>query len=432
MRKLVVRILLWAVIPALTLYGGLYLWTLSAEHAFERGLDRLRAAGDPVEWLDLAPPPVPDDENAAPLLEQAQRLYEDRRLGRLELYNPVHEWSEEDWTGVRNYVRACGEYVELLERAVDLPHCRFESDWEPGTNFFMRNVWINPEGQRVLRLRALLQGRDSDPVAAARSLRLALELADKMGRNTVLEYALRCAIYGYVADTLSEIAMMPGFDAKHMRASLDAYFEQVEDQQRLESALKGERTLGLWCIRQWLDGKTDVLLLMVAERLDVTSGSIRARVVTFLATSPGPRRLAFRDGVRFLDMSERAIEILLDDTDAEARIESLVEEIEALDAAHVMTRALVRLPGIVHKVRMRLATNSRLARIALAALEHRQETGAWPRSLGDLAQRLGGAVPGSPLTNEPFVYELTAEGAVLGARQQEGEELYPVWKLRDG
>ncbi len=196
MRKLVVRILLWAVIPALTLYGGLYLWTLSAEQACERGLDRLRAAGDPVEWLDLAPPPVPDDENAAPLLEQAHRLYQDRRLYRLALFpdNPVHEWSEEDWTGVRNYVRACGEYIELLERAAELPHCRFESDWEPGTNRFMRNVWTNFDGQQVLRLRALLQGRDSDPVAAARSLRLALELADKMGRNTVIEYVMRCAI----------------------------------------------------------------------------------------------------------------------------------------------------------------------------------------------------------------------------------------------
>jgi hypothetical protein len=55
-----------------------------------------------------------------------------------------------------------------------------------------------------------------------------------------------------------------------------------------------------------------------------------------------------------------------------------------------------------------------LARVHLAVLEHRARIGSLPATLDELAPLFPAGVPVDPLTDEPFTYELHADGARLG------------------
>ena len=52
----------------------------------------------------------------------------------------------------------------------------------------------------------------------------------------------------------------------------------------------------------------------------------------------------------------------------------------------------------------------RLARVALAAIAHREQTGSWPATPQDLAAQLPGGAPGDPRCGAPFVFETLADG----------------------
>jgi hypothetical protein len=69
----------------------------------------------------------------------------------------------------------------------------------------------------------------------------------------------------------------------------------------------------------------------------------------------------------------------------------------------------------------------RLTRLALAAVEVRDRTGAWPPSLAALGDAMHGVVPANPRTGEAFAYELRGDGSLRiaappPAREQGGDE----------
>ncbi len=61
-----------------------------------------------------------------------------------------------------------------------------------------------------------------------------------------------------------------------------------------------------------------------------------------------------------------------------------------------------------------------LARVALAACEHRDVHGVWPESAAALAPLFPGGVPLDPYTNEPFSMTLDGETLVIRAQPPEG------------
>jgi hypothetical protein len=66
------RVLLGIGIVALVIVAGYAGWNALLAREYASRLDALRAAGEPVFHTDLRPPPVAEEENAAPLLEKAQ------------------------------------------------------------------------------------------------------------------------------------------------------------------------------------------------------------------------------------------------------------------------------------------------------------------------------------------------------------------------
>ena len=107
----------WEVLTALALFiafpAGLWFYRdYTLARALARELEALRASGAPLAYEDLVPAPVPDEENAALLYEQA----------RLRCGNPVIGAAWDNVDTLRYRVRSYGD--ESLRRAFDDPNVR--------------------------------------------------------------------------------------------------------------------------------------------------------------------------------------------------------------------------------------------------------------------------------------------------------------------
>jgi hypothetical protein len=83
----------------------------------------------------------------------------------------------------------------------------------------------------------------------------------------------------------------------------------------------------------------------------------------------------------------------------------------------------------------RADARGRLARLALAAYEHRRLHGSWPREAPDLAPLFPDGVPLDPFTGGPFLVEHDGDALVLRAQpwggidEESEQDLLYVWRL---
>jgi hypothetical protein len=120
-------------------------------------LDKIKAAGEPLTVGEMALPPVPEDENAALVYQQAFDLLRDTELAPPPSPLPVHPPPGEVGAGGpapadtpappagayaplaaadQQYVADNAVAVALLEKAAAMPQCRWPQDWsatQPGT-----------------------------------------------------------------------------------------------------------------------------------------------------------------------------------------------------------------------------------------------------------------------------------------------------------
>jgi hypothetical protein len=103
------------------------------------------------------------------------------------------------------------------------------------------------------------------------------------------------------------------------------------------------------------------------------------------------------------------------------------------DKSSVGQRAIA--PGWLHWILARADARGRLARLALAAYEHRRLNGAWPRAAADLAPLFPDGVPLDPFTGGPFLVEHDGDALVLRAQpwggidEESEQDLLYVWRL---
>ncbi|MCZ6571764.1 MAG: hypothetical protein O7C98_01205 [Planctomycetota bacterium] len=433
MRKWSVRFL--AVMGALLLLAFTIdqVWTSALAHELEQRIEELRAAGEPVDFESLAGPPMPDDQNAAPLLIRAYKWYEetdecwiekssddwgDERLGfepAVIWENvPVDEWSDQDWRATRGYVKECAPFFELVEEAAARPHCRFDDPhgWP--------RIFVAAPLGRAFRARALMEaGEPGGSSKAARTAKVLMSTGKWRGPRIALTYLVGLVVEEGGVDIVREVAGRPGFDAHAARTILDGQLRRLAESAELADALRGERAYFLEVLREPMEGSLE--------------GSFGVDWPT--------RRHAHKDASRYLDMMGSTIRAVLDGD--QETVDRVLERARASDSAFPLTRLTPILIGNLQFSSTRHEAVGNLARVALAVLEAKQETGVWPPDLSLIHARFEEGMPLDPWTNAPFVSERTKTGLRLAASPPDPEgRLYPmesdledhilVWNLRDG
>ena len=279
--------------------GVQFFWSRDLRAEWEARLDKLRAAGEVVDYADLEPPPVPHDRNAAPVLLEAQQAYR-QAPGEPWLLHAFErsEWTDEIWEEARVFFAARESYARLLEQAAAMPDCWFDMDFSDPIRMRVPLFRIIMDANSFLQYRAVLEARDGEPVRAARSLLLMMDTGNRLDRNTLISYLVRLVNQGIAARTLQELAAQPGFRAREVRALLEPRFARCEDPDGLQIALRAERAAAIWYIRFLLDGG-DVSEVFGGDRNPVNR-----------ASAPLMRPLIYKGGIEYLDAMETALPLM--------------------------------------------------------------------------------------------------------------------------
>lgn len=421
----------WIVAPLAVFFSAHAGYTLALKREFERRIEKLRAAGEPVDLKDLRRPRIPDADNAAALWEEAAAWHEaNLHLPTVLLYDrPEEEWDEGDREAVAAYLDG-DTYIDLLARAAAKPGMWQDLAWEEGLAMPVPVHLQFLDAKTYLSHRARFTDRAPD---ALRCAAIMLGLARKVEHSILMGTLIGWAVEGAAAESLEQTSRKTGFDAREARALLDARLAPGEGPAHLRETIQAERVQGLALVRRWIAGEDPV---RVAETLAGTSlEGVEWTLGGAIAGSWIARPLAYRDALRLLDLTERSLRLVdLPPRDALPRAEDLAREYGSRSLARLFSAMFAHSPANAMMRRLQLEARMRVARVGLALLEVRQTTGAWPPSLDAVVPLVGEAWIEDPYTGERLRYEpgvrLQAAAPVPEAFKDEPEEYEIVWRFQ--
>jgi hypothetical protein len=419
------RILKRVAIVVAVLVAAHIAWTYLEKREFERRIADLRAANQPIYTTDLATVPIPDEQNAAALLEQAAAwLEENRDTSRDQnlsfAFQPgaMEHWEEFEGEKITAYLEKLAPYYAMLDEIPKRPGWWLDLRWEDGPAVHVRAVGWVMEALEYVRYRVAF-----DPVEAGRTERAAraavflLDLADRCK----LPFSIGHFTVESVRDSdeiLRLAEKQPGFDARLFRKMVDPRLARTLGQRGPPTTpLRQDRTIALWILRSWL-ADDSIEIPNVADWDDRIERSVLWRP------------MLYRDACRTLEKFERVIACCgARPEDAYATGLRLWEEREETSVNWSLTRRTSLVHDDLFLEYAASTARRRLTRVAMALLEYRQTRGDWPQDL-----TLLGKMPLDPYTEAPFLYERRGRGARIrpvrsGGDDDDGVDEENLWQL---
>jgi len=161
---------------------------------FDGEVRRLEESGAPVEPGRMAPPPIPDDENAALLIVEAGHLLEAGGEDDKPDWDELPDEEGQDPENLKPYLEKCRGALDKLAEALRRPRCRFPINYAAGLEAELPGISSLVGFARLLNARAVLSLRAGDRAAAARDLRSILRLSEGLSQEPMLV----CQLIRYV------------------------------------------------------------------------------------------------------------------------------------------------------------------------------------------------------------------------------------------
>ncbi len=368
-------------------------------------LARLRAAGKPVSEEDLAPPSIPERENAENVYREAFVL-----LKRDGYYAGVQRRAPSGWYGPRNaeywlaareYVAAAQDALAIAAEAARMPKCAFREGWWP--DFAPEHVSRLRTLARVFAVRATLNARDNKMNEAVEDLKSIIGISQSVRDEPSMASALsQAAIVRTAAEALGECLSYHTVTTRQARELYDQ-FGRIDLKSSFVKALEGARAALL-------------------TQLD----KIQARAVGG-STQPGTEieKVLGRWAPLLLKAQIRVEKRIL--------LQEMAKTIREADLSYrdfvlrrsrphndrpFARRAMVA-PSLVPAFdRARAARDHGIAaaagsRIALALEAHCNAKGTYPNSLSELTKEPGWKIEKDPFSAADFIYKKLPKGFLL-------------------
>ncbi len=437
LRKIALGLL--AVLAAMGLYVAL---RPGPERRLADLIADLRAQGEPVTIAEMDPPMPPDSENGAPEIDAAMAWWEknqpapgweSRTAGpwNRDLEAPYWEHaSPEQMEALRVLLTDLAPFFERVDRAVARPTL----------------VWSVPERREaadllsfrlpVEKLRRLIQligarsraGATPDERLVGVISRVRLETRTRTS-SALDELVMSTAAWITLVD-LRDLLALEQVDPRSAREALDSDLRTTWSS-RLPRLVRAERASGLEQMPFVIDGSVwSAPKIPRGQRPPTEFEHLAGRIERWVEGRPPKRPQTLIGMIEML----RDLDALLEPGVTTATVGSLMDD----PRLHGNSFALI-VPPIAKRL-LQLDMQSRAARVALAAYEHRREHGVWPASHGDLAPLFRDGVPLDPYTDAPFVFERDGDALVVRAvppqrlldrceEDRARDQLGHVWRL---
>ncbi|MHC5056255.1 MAG: hypothetical protein ACYTKD_16265 [Planctomycetota bacterium] len=377
----------------------------AAEADIEKQLAAIRARGEPTTYAELAPPPVPDDENAAVLYEQAFQLMP--AVVASEWSNPAtKEWFyvlsgdepvEPHLPKVKAVLASYAEILPLVRKAMERPRCRFDNDYSKGVEVELPHLAHLRAFARVFAGEALLHAFSGRDAEAAESIACVLRLVRALDEEPlVISQLVKIAILGIGSGALEKIERgAPLGDAARKR--IVAELQTLHFAEPMSVALETERVMSYVGVGRLLSGDVDPLFAeeaREAQRNLPNTWEDHARLLKAETELIDASRLHLSKGIPRVDAVIARLDPL---APSESPVSKML--MPALRAAFV-------------RVGRAMATRD-TAILGLSCELFRSAEGRYPPTLDELAPEFVKELPLDPFTGKPLRYELRDDGAAF-------------------
>lgn len=236
--------------------NAVFVWTTSTR--LEHQLAAVRAAGDPLTLAELAPKPIPPEENAATYLRRAQadidvinnEIEVSEVMSLIAKDNKLYQLPPEVQKVFKAAFNAYPKVFPLLEQAVACPDYDPQLDYslsDPGE--FIAKVLPNLQtlraDARVLRYRVWLLVAEGDYDEAMHTALVLFRLAHHCNRIPgLVGYLVAITVQGIAIDS-ANLVLQTGPISKELRDTLDTELAVQERMDEYIQALKVDRVFNL-------------------------------------------------------------------------------------------------------------------------------------------------------------------------------------------
>lgn len=413
-----VKIALTALLPVLL---GVMLWyalyARSSRLAYEHEIAAIRAAGDPVTYEELAPPPLPEKANAGPLLIRAARelpgddpsskqwaVYKDACRGR--------ETTREEWAAIyEELLEPNAVCLEAVRKALQLPAARFDLDYSTLAGMELPHLAMLSYQCQLLDMSARRAGDRGRPDQAISEIGNIMKLGKLLETEPIMISQLVRAYFYDVACRRYEAVLHAGGASEKALLGAARVLRECPNRAAFVMAVKGDRALG-------------------ASTFGTFLGACEGPPPQGFVTTAFQRglRAPFHEGAAaYLRHAGRLIEALGEPhLGAAPRLKQIDEEFDEevkaaaglLETGYLLAE-LLRPPvrGLEEQDTQREAWMTVL-RLACLVEVYRLRDGRRPAGLADLVPSLLGELPTDPFSGKGYIY-----------RAKEGAEGYVIYSL---
>ncbi len=230
------------------------IWTATNIYAtilLNRELEAIRQRGEPLTMAELAPPPVPDNQNAALAYERAYKTL--KKLpwtGGME-WNPttIHgglkkPLSPQQVSLIRRCVlQQCRPAIEMTRQASRLPLYRSSMNWsQSATTLEFTQLAPLRELARLMNAAAIQEAQDGQTEQAIADVGVIYYLGEHIASDPVLVPLLvSVAINNMGHDALAQVFEYSKLTAAQQIA-VEAIFPRLDQEENYARAMRGERT----------------------------------------------------------------------------------------------------------------------------------------------------------------------------------------------
>ena len=408
------------IIAAVLLITGLTLACITAnlKAEIEARRDRLHRAGIPMTLAEMAPPAIPDNENAAPLYQQAIDLIDARGVGHVSNMLMVKRFVDRGLPGRRAQLRAQVTPIiarsqlalDLLREGARRPHCRLPLEWTADPfDFTVGKPWQVRNGAYLLLARAIIRKERGDTADAVADTRACLRISSHLAEQPLTPAARMSAeVRSSTLGVLQELIENQYPDAAACRALFDGLAER-RYQALFRRALFGDNVVAMWYFDTAQHDPARMRRALKINRADM-------RALTACYLSPLGSLVQLREEVSYLDRFERALALYKLPYRAAARgHEKLVQELARAPKYEQISKLWA---PIDFGPEMPMRRDSVLARqgaiqVALALKAYQRRYGTYPRALDALRRYPGWDLPEDPFGGKPFGYRREGKGFML-------------------
>ncbi|PQV64378.1 hypothetical protein B1R32_10559 [Abditibacterium utsteinense] len=375
-------------------------------------LSAIREKGEPLQFAELAPPDVPDSQNAALVYAQATKTLHFSGEEKAAFNARSSQRTPQQQQIIAAALTKNQKSLNLARRAASMPLCRFPLDYKtanPTALLFPYYAEMR-ELARLLSAQATLEAKNGESAAALRDVRAVFNMAHHLSNEPALiGFLVAGAVDSIANQALAQVlenVPLTLAQARAFQTSLPA----TDWNRAFHHCLLGERAWGIFAL----------------ELMNPLGFANFAAEYTPDSPEPSqswayyPLLLLLRPGLKLDEVQSLRLWKRQLDAASNPQIsafsnfnKTMDQAIEKVPRTAILTRMLMPVFSSSGDNRDRDEVRRREREIALALTVYRTQKGQYPQKMKELNFLWKSALPLDPYSNKSFVYRRENSGFTL-------------------